>query len=163
MAYFAKNTGRYLLLFIAGGLGYGLLEIIYRGYTHWSMLITGGVCLLLLYMIAVTSRESVWKRWLMGGMVITTVEFVAGIIVNIRMDWQVWDYSGLPLNLMGQICAIFFLMWTALSVPIMWVCRRVDPYLFPERKNRGGTQLLDRETGDHGADGFGAAGGPHCE
>ena len=31
-------------VFTAGGLGYGGLELLWRGRTHWSMLLCGGVC-----------------------------------------------------------------------------------------------------------------------
>ena len=53
---------------------------------------------------------------------ITTVEFVAGCIVNLRLHWQVWDYSSLPFNLLGQICPRFILMWFALSIPGVALC-----------------------------------------
>ena len=32
------------MLFSIGAVGYGLIEIIWRGYTHWSMLGAGGIC-----------------------------------------------------------------------------------------------------------------------
>ena len=37
------------LVFIIGGLMYALIEISARGYTHWSMVLTGGLCLTLMY------------------------------------------------------------------------------------------------------------------
>ena len=38
----APGFGQALLL-LAGALGYGLLEISWRGWTHWSMLLSGGL------------------------------------------------------------------------------------------------------------------------
>ena len=35
---------RTLLLFVFGGACYNLIEILWRGYTHWSMFFLGGVC-----------------------------------------------------------------------------------------------------------------------
>ena len=37
-----------MAVFVMGGLGYGAIEILWRGATHWSMLLTGGICLLIL-------------------------------------------------------------------------------------------------------------------
>ena len=39
MKEFKQTTG----LFFLGGIGYAGLEILWRGYTHWTMALTGGV------------------------------------------------------------------------------------------------------------------------
>ena len=36
-------------LFFVGAFGYGQIELLYRGYTHWTMLASGGVLLLVLH------------------------------------------------------------------------------------------------------------------
>ena len=36
------------ILITIGGLIYSLIEIIYRGYTHWSMVIVGGLAFYLI-------------------------------------------------------------------------------------------------------------------
>ena len=53
---------------------------------------------------------------------ITAVEFETGLLVNLTLGWGVWDYSDMPLNLMGQICPAFTLAWLALSVPGTELC-----------------------------------------
>ena len=50
-------------VFTAGGLGYGGLELLWRGRTHWSMLLCGGVCAVLIYLIAGRERTVLWRRW----------------------------------------------------------------------------------------------------
>ena len=42
--------GRHLAVFLGGGVMYSLIEIAARGYTHWTMTITGGICLLIMYL-----------------------------------------------------------------------------------------------------------------
>ena len=37
-----------IALFCFGALGYGAIEVTFRGHTHWTMLVAGGLCLLLL-------------------------------------------------------------------------------------------------------------------
>lgn len=120
-----------LILFEIGGLIYSLIEIIYRGNTHWTMFIVGGLCFLLVGWINkfFSWDLALWKQMLIGGTIITAVEFVSGCIINILLGWNVWDYSHVPLNILGQICLPFFFVWVGLSLVgivlddvIRWLC-----------------------------------------
>lgn len=117
-------------VFAIGGLSYGAIEIIWRQYTHWTMVITGGVCFYTLYKLnANKEKMPVWKKCLLGSAVITTAEFLTGIIVNMIFDMRVWDYSGLPLNLFGQVCLLYSVLWALLSIPIDVVCKALRKHL----------------------------------
>lgn len=110
------------LIFLIGGLGYGLLEIIFRGYTHWTMLLTGGLCFLLFYMINfVLKTDSLIVRCLIATAIITTLEFIVGYIVNIVFKLNVWDYSNRVLNFMGQICLLYSGIWFSMGVPMTMI------------------------------------------
>lgn len=123
-------------IFIFGGIGYGSLELAWRGYTHWTMLLTGGLCCVLIQLLSTRMRECLWKTWIMCAAAITTVEFVVGCVVNLKLGWNVWDYSSARGNLMGQICPQFFLCWLALSVPAVAIARVLKKYVFiKNRKN----------------------------
>lgn len=120
-----------LILFIIGGLIYNLVEIIYRGNTHWTMFIVGGLCFLCVGWINefVPWDLALWKQMLIGGTIITAIEFLSGCIINILLGWNVWDYSHVPLNILGQICLPFFFAWVGLSLVgivlddiIRWLC-----------------------------------------
>lgn len=115
-----------VIIFLLGGGGYAILELLFRRYTHWSMVIAGGICAVILYKIAVKSKEALWKKWIMSGAVITTVEFLTGIAVNILLGWNVWDYSEQWANLFGQICVSFSFLWVMLSIPGIWIMRLAD-------------------------------------
>lgn len=108
--------------FCGGGIGYGLLEILWRGYTHFSMLVAGGLGLILLVKIAKMNQSLVTKS-VIGGLCITAVEFITGCIVNLFLGLAVWDYTGMPLSFMGQICLGFTLLWVALSAAVILCCR----------------------------------------
>lgn len=125
---------KFAVVLNAGGLIYGALEMIFRGRTHWSMLIAGGICTILLYLVAVKSREPIWKKWIMGGAIITTVEFLAGIIVNIILGWHVWSYANIWANLFGQICLLFTLLWILISIPGIWLMQVIGHYVFKDYK-----------------------------
>ena len=101
-----------IAVFILGAGAYGTMEILFRGYTHWSMLITGGACVLTMYYLQdwILSLPVVLGA-LAGALIITFYEFFVGVLVNLRLGWQVWDYSALPGNVLGQICPAFTAIW----------------------------------------------------
>ena len=89
-----KNTEKYLILFCIGSLVYPLLEIIWRGYTHPTMAIVGGVCFCLIYYAdeKMHRRAGILLRAVIGGLIITATEFVSGCIINLILGLSVWDY-----------------------------------------------------------------------
>jgi len=114
-----SNLLLFSLLFTVGATGYYLIEIAFRGYSHWSMALCGGICLCLIYL---TNRRfshyHLFLRALFGALIITAVEFLAGCILNLYLHWDIWDYSHLPLNLLGQITPVFSGVWFLLSIPV---------------------------------------------
>ena len=108
------------MLFLLGGTGYVLLELLYRGRSHYSMFLAGGVCFLLLGKLEeVRPRLPGWARPLVGAGIITMVELAAGLVFN--RDYSVWDYRNVPGNFCGQICPRFTLLW----IPIAWAAGRL--------------------------------------
>ena len=80
----------YSVICLIGSVGYSLLEILWRGFTHWTMAATGGLCLTLLYRLDQKhSREGLFLRCLKGATLITAVEFLVGCLVNRLLKWQV--------------------------------------------------------------------------
>ena len=71
-----------IAVYVTGGLLYGLIELLWRGWTHWSMLLCGGACFALMYQISLSALTFPWKC-LLSACVITAVEFVTGCLVNI--------------------------------------------------------------------------------
>ncbi len=101
------------IIFLFGGFLYGAVEILYRAHTHPSMFVTGGLCL-----VWVGGLNSFFGRVLplpaqmaVGSLIITAAEFFCGLVVNVLLGLDVWDYSDLPFNLMGQVCLRFVLIW----------------------------------------------------
>ena len=113
----------YTLVFCIGAAGYSLLETLWRGYTHWSMTITGGVCFLLVYFIHIFFPAPAPVKILLCGGIITSVELLVGLLVNRHLGWHIWDYSNLRLQAFGQISLLYSLLWTLLSIPLLPLCR----------------------------------------
>lgn len=109
-----------IFIFTIGALGYGLIETLFRGYTHWTMMLTGGACLLTLsYFNRQCKNMSVFLKAAGGAFIITVYEFAVGVIVNLWYGWNVWDYSMHTGNLLGQICPLFTFLWFLLCLGLI--------------------------------------------
>lgn len=127
-----------LFLLAIGGILYGLVEILFRGYTHPSMLLLGGICFVL---IGEINEVYPWEMPLISQMfismiIVTTLEFIFGVILNIVLGLGVWDYSELPYNLCGQICLLFSVGWFFLSAVAIILDDCLRHMLFGEGKPR---------------------------
>ncbi len=134
--------GEYAVVFLIGALGYGCIELLCRGHTHWSMLVAGGICMVCIYFATVFLRASRLQLWILGMCIITTVEFVVGAVVNLQWGLNVWDYTHLPLDWMGQICPLFSALWFLLSIPVVALCRTLRQRLFSTWRPRLSAQSL---------------------
>lgn len=106
---------KYLVIALAGGLGYCMIEIIYRGRTHYSMFFAGAIVLSSFYYISVSTNASLLTKCFIGMLIITLIELMFGIWFNLILNENVWDYSNMPLNFLGQICLPFSAIWFGLS------------------------------------------------
>lgn len=93
-------------------MGYGTLEVLWRGYTHWAMLVAGGICFMIFSRVAekFRNRSLVFKS-VFCALSITVVELIFGVIFNIILKENIWDYSKIPLNFLGQICPLYTMLW----------------------------------------------------
>ncbi len=116
----------YPALFLFGGVCYLLIEILWRKRTHWSMGILGGTAFLLMFLLfARIGPEQVLLKGLIGAAIITSLEFLGGAVVNVRLKWNVWDYSALPLNLYGQVCLLYSGFWFLLSMLVALIVQAI--------------------------------------
>lgn len=131
-----RQIFKVFMLFMIGGTSYTLVEMAYRGYTHWSMLFVGGICFIL---IGTQNELYDWNvpfllQCLVGALIVTTIEFISGCIINIYLKWNVWDYSSMPCNLLGQICLPFSCLWVLLSAPAIILDDYLRYLLFGEER-----------------------------
>lgn len=119
------KVSQYFFSFLMGYFIYSMIEIINRGYTHWTMSLTGGFILAVLYAVNSRNGMTLLKSCFIGAFCITAAELAIGIFDNIIMHWNVWDYSGMPYNFMGQICPLFSFYWFLLCVPAYFLCGKI--------------------------------------
>ena len=108
---------KYYALGTLGGLIYVFIELMWRGYSHWSMFLLGGICFIALGLIneVIPWEMPLTVQMFIGCTIITVLEFITGCIVNLWLGWDVWDYSDLPYNLLGQISVMSSVGWYFLS------------------------------------------------
>lgn len=121
-------------MFSLGGLLYGVIEILWRGHTHISMFVAGGAGFMAIWKTAeVLPKLGVIFQAALSALEITIIEFSVGVVVNILLGLNVWDYSSLPLNILGQVCLPFGALWFLLSIPALWLSVAVERVLFRSR------------------------------
>lgn len=131
-----KNVIKMVVLLLIGGTTYFGIEMLWRGYSHWTMALVGGICFVL---IGAINEYIPWDmgfidQALLGAIIVTAVEFISGLILNVWLGLGIWDYSSLPMNVMGQICLPFFFAWIALSAVAIVVDDYLRYWLFKEEK-----------------------------
>lgn len=126
---------KWVTIFMTGGMIYYFMEIITRGYSHYSMIVCGGFATLLCGGLnQVFNEMSILAQMILSSVIISELEFVTGYVVNIILRYDVWDYSNLPFNLMGQICVQYSVLWMFLSVFIIFVDDYIRCRLFGEER-----------------------------
>lgn len=123
-------------LFLFGGVSYCLIEITWRGYTHWTMGIVGGFCFL---GIGLLNNLIGWDmplrvQMFCSAIIVTVTEFIAGVILNIWLGLNIWDYSNLPCNILGQVCLLYTFLWFILSLPAIFMDDVIRWKIFKEEK-----------------------------
>lgn len=108
-----------MLLWSWGGTVYFLLEVVFktlRGEQEqisWTMLV---LAVILTIPVERCGEQLPWEvpLWLQAlscALLVTAVELAAGVILNIWLGLDIWDYSHLPFNLWGQVCPQFSAVW----------------------------------------------------
>lgn len=112
-----KKALKHLALFLIFGALYIVIELAYRGYSHWTMFILGGICGICVGLLneVFPWEMPIWAQAGTGAVIITALEFACGVVVNIWLQWDVWDYSSIRLNILGQVCLPFSFVWFVIA------------------------------------------------
>lgn len=129
---------KHLCLVVIGALLYMGIELLYRGHTHWTMGVLGGLCFVLIGLINeyISWDVPLWLQGIIGASIITVLEFISGVILNIWLGLGIWDYSQVPFNLLGQICLTFTIAWFFLAILAIILDDYLRYWLFGEEKPR---------------------------
>lgn len=131
MKYFLK----YLVLLLIGGSIYCMIEVLARGFSHWTMFLVGSMCFILIGIInEITPKMPLIRQMFLSAIIITVIEFVSGCILNLFLGWNIWDYSDEFGNILGQICVKHSIYWFLLSSIGIVLDDCIRYFLFGEEK-----------------------------
>ena len=123
------------VLFYIGGMIYVALELVWRGWSHGSMFLVGGLCFVLIGAIDTVFPEMpLLMQSVLGAAVVTAMELLSGLMINGYLHLNVWDYSALPYNFLGQVCMAYFFLWILVSLAAVLLEDFLRQKLFGERK-----------------------------
>ena len=140
-----------LCLFIFGGLFYYFIEILWRGHSHYSMMILGGLCYVIIGLInEVFPYDLKFEvQVIIGDIIVTILEFISGLILNVWLGLGIWDYSNVPFNIMGQICIPYMFLWLFL---VAFAIISISKIQCNREKNKEGVIILPLIFLHHGSD-----------
>ena len=132
-----NNLSKYSILFMIGGALYFLIEILWRQYSYFSMFVLGGLCFITIGLVTEylsKFKDSLLIKQFAASLIITLLELIFGLVLNIGLGLEVWDYSNTNFNFMGQICLEYSILWFFLSLPTVIVYDYLKYWLFKDKK-----------------------------
>lgn len=110
------------MLFLLGGGGYLAVELAWRGASHWTMFLAGGICLCVLQALAVRPVCLPLAAGA-GAAAVSGLEVCIGLACREVLHIVVWDYSAEWGNLAGLVCPRYCLYWFLLCGWVILVLR----------------------------------------
>jgi len=107
---------KHLVLFLILGLIYYGIEVWFRGYSYWQMVV---VAMIITFLIDSLNEYVPWSMPLYQQVGLATIfsisiEFFSGLLFR-SLGWILWDYSNMAFNILGVIQLYFCLAWIPLS------------------------------------------------
>ena len=121
-------------LFLSCGFIYCMIEILFRGWSHWSMFILTGF----LGVFCVDSINNTLSfdcdyivQILISTILCTIGEGISGIILNVWLQLNVWDYSKMTFGtfFFGQCNVLFCFAWMLIISIIIFYCDAYNYYI----------------------------------
>jgi uncharacterized membrane protein len=116
-----------IIIFFVFGAIYINIEVLFRALQHYEdfgnaligysslwMFLIGGLSALLVGLINETFKIPLALECLLGGLIITLIELISGLVLNKWLGFYLWDYTDMPLNIAGQVSLLFSAFWIML-------------------------------------------------
>lgn len=130
-----------IIIFLIFGCIYSFLEVAFHamkyindfglsliGYTSLWMFPIGGISALLVGLINEKFKIPLIIEMIIGGLIITTIEFFSGYILR-YLNIEIWNYYDMFFNFKGLICLEFSVLWCFLVPCIHYMDDMIRSYL----------------------------------
>lgn len=122
-----NKTGKMILsvlLWVWTGTLYFFIEVAWKTANGRPDTISWTMLLLAIFLAVPLERCGAEVPWNMPLIIqaiictcaITAAEFCAGCVLNLWLRLDIWDYSNMAWNVLGQICPQFIAAWFILSI-----------------------------------------------
>lgn len=122
-----SKAGNYILsmlLWTWGGTAYYLLEVLWKTLHSEPEKISWAMLVLAIFLTIPIERFGYTLPWEMPlpvraficSVIVTVAEFCSGVVLNLWLHLNIWDYSHLWGNILGQICPQFYIVWYTLCI-----------------------------------------------
>lgn len=132
-----KNLYKDIILIIVMGTLYMGIEIVWKDYTDISMMFVGGLCSFLVGRLSEHHnfyQVKMWEKCIVGTFITLAVEFISGLILNVWLNLNIWDYTGKWGSVYGQICLPYAFLWFLLMPSVIFTDNWLRYKLFKEAK-----------------------------
>lgn len=137
-----NSLARKIVLFYVGFSTYIMIEVMFHSKMSlfepgWSY-IASGLMGATAFMIIDSFNNSIsWDiefiiQMVLGGVVVTFIEFIVGLVSVFIFHSRMWDYSDMPMNLYGIICPQFTIFWILLSAIAIILGDIINFFIFQE-------------------------------
>lgn len=115
------------VLFMMGGFAYLGAELAWRGATHWTMFLAGGLCVCYLnWLNGLTQPQlPLLLCGALGALGVSGIELMFGLFCTRLLRLRVWDYSGEWGNVAGLVCPKYTVLWFFLCTWLLFALRLV--------------------------------------
>lgn len=131
-----RKMYEYVVLIIYGGVIYYFMELFYRGYSHQIMILVGGICFVFIGLLNEFKNHniSLFRQMIISMIIVTAIEFIAGVILNIWLKLNIWNYSNLKFNFLGQISLQTSILWFFIALPAIYLDDYLRYWMFKEER-----------------------------
>lgn len=132
-----------IIHFILLGFAFLIVEYIFRCISYDSntfhpslllMFFVGGLSAILIGLLnesgMINRNVNIFWQSVIGMVIILLVEFSTGVVLNLWLNLNIWSYASYPLNLIGQICLQFAVIWFLMCPFGFWLDDVLRHYIY---------------------------------
>lgn len=103
-------------------------KFVNRGFLHGPLCPIYGLCISSMVIVLDNINVTLPLLLIVATIVISTIEYLTGYILEKLFKTKYWDYTDDPFNIHGRICLYFSIMWGITSVGVVKIIHPLVKY-----------------------------------